>query len=199
MSVQIIGPKLNFDPADQIHGLARAVYAAKYGEEILIPPSTLRAWWTHNDQIFWLAMTDETLVGYVSLLPLNVTAFERTIAPDFDENQDVTPDQIAAYDKPGQYSAFLSSIVVREEYRGTGVSRQLRLGVLKSLSQLWAEGKCVSRLSAEVLSTEGQAMVRSLGMEFLMESQAQTKLFYGELTAQRIDDLMQMLEARSQT
>jgi GNAT superfamily N-acetyltransferase len=197
MSVQIIGPKLNFDPADQIHGLARAVYAAKYGEEILIPPNTLRAWRSRNDQIFWLAMTDETLVGYVSLLPLNDTAFERTIAPDFDENQDVTADQIAAYDKPGNYAAFLSSIVVREAYRGTGVSQQLRLAVLKSFLQFWSEGKCVSRLSAEVLSTEGQAMVQSLGMKFLMLSQAKTKLFYGELTEQRINDLIQMLETRN--
>jgi GNAT superfamily N-acetyltransferase len=159
MSVSYIGSSLEVDPANDIFRLASSVYSST----TLLPASTLSGWYERNSEVFWIARDGEKLVAYMTMLPLSHDAFASTLEPQFDE-KGLSASDVLRYSKDGDYFGFVSSIVVHPDYRGSGVSRELRAYFLDTLVNWWTCGRRIVRLSAEALNDRGASMMESLGL-----------------------------------
>jgi hypothetical protein len=137
-----------------------------YGPSSALPVSLLQTWYERNRSIFRIAVVEEDLiVGYLSALPLCEHIFRKTLEPDFQENiigaADIQPSFC-----PADGGIFLSSIVVKPEYRRrTPASLHLRLAFIADLIDECTKATQLLRISAQALSPEGQACMRSLGLK----------------------------------
>jgi GNAT superfamily N-acetyltransferase len=159
MPVSYVGPSLEVDPAHDIFRLASSVYSTT----TLLPASALSSWYKRNQEVFWIARDGDELIAYMTMLPLSPEAFAATLEPQFDERR-LSASDVLCYSNDGNYFGFVSSIVVHPDYRGSGVSRQLRAYFLNTLLNWWGCGRRIVRISAEALNDRGASMMKSLGL-----------------------------------
>ena len=172
------GQECRDDPCAALQELA----VQNYGPSSALPASLLRGWYEKNTSIFRIAMTSENLVaGYISSLPLFETIFERTIDPDFEEKF-ITAQDIDTSLCSSDGGVFISSIVVAPEYqKHTPTSLLLRLALIEDLIRERSREKQTVRISAQALSTKGEACMGSLGMEAGGFTTTGWKIYYGKL------------------
>src|SRR4051812_35607333 len=99
------------NPVDEIYALVRTVYP----EDKVLNPCILNTWFSANYNIFWLAYSENMLVGYLSIIPLEPTKFKQLYKPNFDEKTIFASDVIPSFDDATNF--LLSSIVVHQDYR----------------------------------------------------------------------------------
>ncbi len=168
-----------------------------YGPSLALPVSRLRSWYEKNNSIFRIAVTAENFVaGYISSLPLFPEIFERTLDPDFQESF------IAAEDINTSFCAFdgglfISSIVVAPCYQSSSpVSLLLRLALVEDLiSECSKENKGI-RISAQTISTKGEACIKSLGLEACGVTTSGWKIYYGKLGRVDLQRVLQQLQQK---
>ena len=160
-----------------------------------LPVSLLRDWYEKNASIFRIAVTtDNSVVGYISTLPLRLNIFKQTIDPDFQESI-ITAEDINTSLCPSDGGVFLSSIAVAPEYQKCSpTSLLLRLALIEDLiRECSAENQSV-RISAQALSVKGEACMSSLGMKASGFTTAGWRVYYGKLgreTLYRIQEELQ--------
>ncbi len=178
-SIRIVrGHECRDDPCSALQGLA----VQNYGPFTALPVSLLRSWYEKNRSIFKMAVTSEnSVVGYLLCLPLFVNIFEGTLGSDFQENS-IAADDIDSSLCSVSGSVFISSIVVAPEYRRRSpASLLLRLAFIEDLIRGCPEEKQTVRISAQALSPEGEACMRSLGLQACGSIAAGWKVYYGQL------------------
>ena len=178
-NVQIVrGQECRDDPCAALQELA----VQNYGPSSALPASLLRGWYEKNTSIFRIAMTSKNLVaGYISSLPLFETIFERTLNPDFEEKF-ITAKDIDTSLCSSDGGVFISSIVVAPEYqKHTPTSLLLRLALIDDLIRECSREKKAVRISAQALSTKGEACMGSLGMKARGFTTTGWKIYYGKL------------------
>jgi len=172
------GHECRDDPCSALQEVA----AQNYGPSTALPVSFLRSWYEKNASIFRIAVTSEnSVVGYLSTLPLRLNVFNRTIDPDFQESI-ITAEDIDTSLCPSDGGVFLSSIAVAPAYqKQSSASLLLRLALIEDLiSECSAENQTV-RISAQALSVKGEACMRSLGMKARGFTTAGWRVYYGKL------------------
>jgi ribosomal protein S18 acetylase RimI-like enzyme len=178
-SIRIVrGPACRDDPCAALHGLA----VQNYGPISALPVSLLRNWYEKNNSIFRIAVTSEnSVVGYLSSLPLLANIFIRTLESDFQESS-INADDIDTSLWPANGGVFISSIVVAPEYqKQSPASLLLRLAFIEDLIGDCFEKNQAVRISAQALSPKGEACMRSLGMQAWDLTAAGWKVYYGQL------------------
>jgi len=173
------GHECRDDPCSALQELA----AQNYGSSSALPVSLLRSWYETNASIFRIAVTSKnSVVGYVSTLPLRLNAFNRTIDPDFQERV-ITAEDIDTALCSADGGFFLSSIAVAPEYqKQSPASLLLRLALIEDLiNECSAENQMV-RISAQALSVKGEACMRSLGMKARGFTTTGWRVYYGTLS-----------------
>ena len=172
------GHECKDDPCSALQELA----AQNYGPSTALPVSLLRSWYEKNASIFRIAVTSEnSVIGYISTLPLRLNIFNRTSDPDFQE-MFITVEEIDTSLCPPDGGVFLSSITVAPEYqKWSPTSLLLRLALIEDLiRECIAENQTV-RISAQALSVKGEACMRSLGMKARGFTTAGWRVYYGKL------------------
>jgi ribosomal protein S18 acetylase RimI-like enzyme len=125
--------------------------------------------------------SDNSVVGYISTLPLRLNVFNRTIDPDFQESI-ITAEDIDTSLCPSDGGVFLSSIAVAPEYqRQSPASLLLRLALIEDLIGECVEENQTVRISAQALSVKGEACMRSLGMKARGFTTVGWRVYYGKL------------------
>ena len=172
------GQECRDDPCAALQELA----VQNYGPSSALRASLLRGWYEKNTSIFRIAMTSENLVaGYISSLPLFERIFERTLDPDFEEKF-ITAQDIDTSLCSSDGGVFISSIVVAPEYqKHTPTSLLLRLALIDDLIRECSREKQTVRISAQALSTKGEACMGSLGMKAGGLTTTGWKIYYGKL------------------
>ena len=172
------GQECRDDPCAALQELA----VQNYGPSSALPASLLQGWYEKNTSIFRIAMTSENLVaGYISSLPLVATIFEQTLDPDFQEKF-ITAQDIDTSLCSSDGGVFISSIVVAPEYqKHTPTSLLLRLALIDDLIRECSREKQTVRISAQALSTKGEACMGSLGMKACGFTTTGWKIYYGKL------------------
>lgn len=172
------GQECRDDPCSVLQELA----AQNYGPLSALPVSLLRSWYEKNTSIFRIAVTSEnSVVGYISSLPLRLNIFNQTIDADFHESI-ITAEDIDTSLCSSDGGVFISSIAVASEYqKWSPASLLLRLALIKDLiSECSVENQTV-RISAQALSVKGEACMRSLGMKARGFTTAGWRVYYGKL------------------
>jgi ribosomal protein S18 acetylase RimI-like enzyme len=172
------GHECRDDPCSALQEIA----AQNYGPSTALPVSFLRTWYEKNASIFRIAVTsDNSVVGYISTLPLRLNMFNRTIYPDFQE-MFITAEEIETSLCPSDGGVFLSSIAVAPEYqKRSPASLLLRLALIEDfINECSAENQIV-RISAQALSVKGEACMRSLGMKARGFTTTGWRVYYGKL------------------
>ena len=178
-SIRIVrGHECRDDPCAALQGLA----VQSYGPSAALPVSLLRSWYEKNGSIFRIAVTSEnSVVGYLSSLPLLANIFKSTLESDFQENS-IGADDIDTSLCSASGGIFISSIVVAPEYqRQSPVSLLLRLAFIEDLIGDCFEENQAVRFSAQALSPKGEACMRSLGMRARDRTTAGWTVYYGRL------------------
>ena len=172
------GQEYRDDPCSALQSLA----AQNYGLSSALPVSLLRSWYEKNTSIFRIAVTSEnSVVGYISTLPLRLNMFNRTVDPDFQEII-ITAEDIDTTLCSSEGGVFLSSIAVAPEYqKQSPASLLLRLALIEDLIRECAEENQTVRISAQALSVKGEACMRSLGMRARGFTTAGWRVYYGKL------------------
>ena len=172
------GHECRDDPCPALQEIA----AQNYGPSTALPVSFLRSWYGKNASIFRIAVTsDNSVVGYISTLPLRLNMFNRTIDPDFQE-MFITAEEIDTSLCPSDGGVFLSSIAVAPEYqKQSPASLLLRLALIEDLIRECSAKNQMVRISAQALSVKGEACMRSLGMKARGFTTAGWRVYYGKL------------------
>ena len=172
------GNECRDDPCSALQEIA----AQNYGPSTALPVSFLRTWYEKNASIFRIAVTsDNSVVGYISTLPLRLNMFNRTISPDFQE-MFITAEDIDTSLCPSYGGVFLSSIAVAPEYQKCSpTSLLLRLALIEDLIRECSAESQMVRISAQALSVKGEACMRSLGMMARGSTTAGWRVYYGKL------------------
>jgi hypothetical protein len=172
------GHECRDDPCSALQEIA----AQNYGPSTALPVSFLRTWYEKNASVFRIAVTsDNSVVGYISTLPLRLNMFNRTISPDFQE-MFITAEDIDTSLCPSYGGVFLSSIAVAPEYQKCSpTSLLLRLALIEDLIRECSAESQMVRISAQALSVKGEACMRSLGMMARGFTTAGWRVYYGKL------------------
>ncbi len=172
------GHECRDDPCSALQELA----AQNYGPSSALPVSLLRSWYRKNASIFRIAVTsDNSVVGYISTLPLRLNMFNRTIDPDFQESI-ITAEDIITSLCSSNGGVFLSSIAVAPEYqKRSPTSLLLRLALIEDLIRECSAENQTVLISAQALSVKGEACMRSLGMKARGLTTAGWRIYYGKL------------------
>ena len=170
--------------------------ARVYGPDVLLPLSTLEMWHARAKRIFWTAWSDCNLIGYLTVLPLSDAGFAKTLRDDFDEKQ-LFPIEIVAYSREAPNHLFFSSIVVDPSSHGAAnISRLLRRQFAHDILAMITDGFSFDRISAEALNERGAAMVESLGMDYLLDTRAGSKIFCRPLSSEALLRSVEKLDAK---
>jgi len=190
------GQECRDDPCSALQELA----AQNYGPSSALPASVLRSWYEKNTSIFRIAVTSEnSVVGYISTLPLLANVFNWTIEPDFQERF-VTAEDIDTALCSSDGGVFLSSIVVAPEYqKQSPASLLLRLALIEDLIGGCSEENQSVRISAQALSVKGEACMRSLGMKARGFTTAGWRVYYGKLDRAALYSLQGELQRKFAT
>lgn len=187
------GQECRDDPCSALQDLA----VQNYGSSSALPVSLLRSWYEKNPSIFRIAVTSEnSVVGYISTLPLRLNIFNRTIDPDFQETI-ITTEDIHTSLCPSDGGVFLSSIAVAPEYqKQSPASLLLRLALIEDLIRECSVENQTIRISAQALSVKGEACMRSLGMKARGFTTAGWRVYYGKLDRAALYSLQRELQRK---
>lgn len=187
------GQEYREDPCSALQSLA----AQNYGPSSALPVSLLRSWYENNPSIFRIAVTSEnSVVGYISTLPLFTNIFNRTIDPDFQESI-ITAEDIDTSLCPSNGGVFLSSIAVAPEYqKRSPASLLLRLALIEDLIRECSAENQTVRISAQALSVKGEACMKSLGMKARGLTTAGWRVYYGKLGREALYSIQEELQRK---
>ena len=187
------GNECRDDPCSALQELA----AQNYGPSTALPVSFLRTWYEKNASIFRIAVTSEnSVVGYISTLPLRLKLFNRTIDNDFQESI-ITAEDINTSLCSSNGGIFLSSIAVAPEYqKWSPASLLLRLTLIEDLINECSTENQTVRISAQALSVKGEACMRSLGMKARGFTTAGWRIYYGKLDRAALYSLQRELQRK---
>jgi hypothetical protein len=171
--------------------------AQNYGPSTALPVSLLRGWYEKNASIFRIAVTsDNSVVGYISTLPLRLNIFKQTIDPDFQESI-ITAEDIITSLCSSIGGVFLSSIAVAPEYqKWSPASLLLRLALIEDLIRECSAKNQTVRISAQALSIKGEACMRSLGMKARGLTTAGWRVYCGKLGREALYSIQEELQRK---
>lgn len=137
-----------------------------------------------NPYIYAMLKDRGEIVGYVNFSPVTSGAYERLRAGEIDTF--VTGDDVVPFSDGAIYDIYLSSIVVREDYRGKGFAGYLLHAVIAKWSELEAEhGITVRRIIADAISPGGARLCEALGLRCIARTDRGTSTY--ELILQPFD------------
>ncbi len=134
-----------------------------------------------NPYIYTMLKDRGEIVGYINFSPVTEGAYERLRSGEIDtfvSGADILPmrDHTA-------YDIYLSSIVVREDYRGRGCAGRMMRAVVSEWAELAARrGITVRRIIADAISPGGVRLCESLGLRCVAHTDRGTSTY--ELTLQ---------------
>jgi ABC-type ATPase with predicted acetyltransferase domain len=188
----------SYNPCREIFDLASMIYPA----DVVVSLQILLRWYTANSDIFFVALVDGKLVGYISVIPLTERKFMELYSPDFDEKS-ITSEDILPFSDSRHF--FQSSIVVHPDYRSGshGISRFLRINTLTELltqcEKAEAQNKqeiVTVKMAGEAITRKGEYMVQSIGLKFVAETSPGNKLYAGEYTSKDLQNRTEALSAK---
>jgi hypothetical protein len=109
----------------------------------------------------------------------------------------IYPDDIDTRFYPAKGGVFISSIAVAQDYQQQSpASLLLRLALIEDLIGQVPGGNQVARISAQVLSPQGEACMRSLGLQAHGLTNAGWKVYHGTLEKTDLVNIRQELQRK---
>lgn len=184
----------NHNPCKDINALAATIYDS----DAVLSADILERWYSADPHIFWLAYNNESLVGYLSLIPLHEVQYQKIFATDFDERT-ITAENVLPFDDATHF--LLSSIAIHPAYRSKSatasahlnsikISRELRVNMLidlfhkrnvaPNIPMQASQIKAVC-IASEAITVQGEYMLQSLGLKYHSETRPGNKVYFGEI------------------
>lgn len=131
---------------------------------------TRRAWYTVNNQIDYVVVQNEVVMGYVSITPYTEEALEARMAGK--GSAAMHPSDILPF-HPGSYDVFIG-IATRDVPHRARYSKRLIFGVRRVLEEWAMNGIVIRRMCAVSAEKDGQELCDVLGFERLPSKEGDT-------------------------
>jgi hypothetical protein len=148
-----------------------------------------KAWFLRNPSIYTFLLAEGRLVGYVNAMPLVDAAFQAVLNGRCNDGH-IDPAWIRAYDEPGSYRVYLSTIAVLPDFRRVSAFWLLAMAFRKKADSLRERGIVVEELASVVWTDEGCQICKALGMRHLGPHRRKGDVYYGRLEGSRLPDCL---------
>jgi len=136
------------------------------------------SWYKINPDIYFMLKDIKlnTVVGYINVAPITENCFEKILKGKL-RADDVNEDSILAYDFHGIYYLYFISIVVNPLYRSFGAINKLTDAVISKIIDLSKQEIYFKAMVADALKSEGEKYCRMFGMDFITDSNHDSKIY----------------------
>lgn len=178
--------------------LAKQVYKSS----IVISSEQLLQWYRRNPFIWILARLNDHIIGYMSVIPLKLKAFSKTLKIEYDEIRDIDEDDIRNWNDQSNepYSLYICSIVVHPQYQKRSDFPVFYLMMKKFLETVlfYSERQIViEQWSACAVTQAGCHILENyFGMKCIVDDNHQHKIYYGKTNILLFRELLQKLETK---
>ena len=133
-------------------------------------------YYAKNDQIYTMLLYDDHVIGYMNFSPISEEKYDE-IATGKSIDTSICAQDICSYEEDHVYSAYLSSIVIDEQYRNNGLGNLLIKILTDKIAELYDKKIFFKRIIADVLNDAGMALARNFGLQALKTTQNNSVLF----------------------
>ena len=126
--------------------------------------------------LFFKDLKTNQIVGNIDVSPITDECYELIRSGKF-RDREITPDMVLSYDMPALYNLYFSGIMIREEYRNTGLFLYMFNKVVKMFKELGEREVFPRRMIADAVTSNGIKFCQLFGMKKVMESAHSSTLY----------------------
>lgn len=147
-----------------------------YNDKYHITEKKERSYLERNPYIYFVALYNNKLVGYINFSPITIEMYEKIKTGTFIDTI-IEKEDILTYEDNKEYINYFSSVVVDTEYQGYGIGNMLIESVKKFVLNIEKErGIKINKIIADVISKDGMTLVSKLGLKVIKESNHNSKI-----------------------
>lgn len=166
----IDGDEVTLDLVKQCIDLDNLVYPGDY----LVDFSVSKHYFEKNPYIYYMAVLDDQLVGYVNFCPVKDSFYNKMKSGKYIDTI-LTGNDILKYEMNKEYSNYFASIVIHKDYQHYGLANKLMEKIKERIGKLKLERNItIKRIVADVLNDGGKKLVSKLGLKEIYKSNHNT-------------------------
>ncbi len=159
-SIKIISSDINKKMIQEALLLDKKYYPPEYHLSL----AQCLGYFEKNNQIYIMLENNNHVMGYLNFSPITEEKYNE-IASGNCIDTTIRSDDICQYEPNHIYSAYLSSIVIEENYRNLGYGNLLLKILAKKIIDLFDEKIYFKRIIADVLNDAGRALAINFGLQ----------------------------------
>ena len=140
-----------------------------------------------NNQIYIMLVNNDHVIGYLNFSPITEDKYDE-LASGSCIDTSIQSKDICQYQCNHIYSAYLSSIVVDEQYRSLGYGNMLLRALSEKIINLYDKGIYFKRIIADVLNDAGKALAINWGLQEKKATKNGSTLFETFLIPLKMDE-----------
>ncbi len=149
---------------------------SEYPSEYHLTPNTCLAYLKKNHYIYIMLKDGAEVVGYINFSPVTESTYEAMRSGEMVDVA-INADDLLAYEKGGYYDAYLSSILLKKEYRGNRYSILMLNKLAELICDLAEKGIFIRRIVADVISEIGAIVCSKFGLKKIIGSNHSSNIY----------------------
>lgn len=155
---------------------ALALDITEYPQAYHLTLQTCFDYFDKNNNIYIMLLDGVSVVGYINFSSVTESTYEK-MRTGLMLDVEIPSSEIVNYDKSGLYDAYLSSILLKREYRGKRYSTLMLQKLAEVLCELAERGIFIRRIVADVISKVGGIVCSKFGFKQIGESNHSSRIF----------------------
>lgn len=171
-----LATQITMDMIEQALRLDRKYYPTQYW----LSMEQCRGYFAKNDRIYTMLVDDGRVVGYLNFSPIVERKYNE-IASGKCLDTTIMPDDIETYRAGNAYYAYLSSVVIDEQYRGRGYANLFIKSLSDQIVSLYRQNIYIRRIVADVLNDGGEKVATNFGLQKAIRTENNSVIYQAEL------------------
>lgn len=151
--------------------------------DLIAEPQISFEWYLLNKYTH-IAVKDEeteTVVGYITALPIFEDLYDEILLGNFKDNE-LTTDQIREYNFPDLYKLYISSVCIHPHYQNTDVLLIMYKELMRIIIELaWGLEIYIMDVVAEASTEKGKKFCETVGMKKVVDTEHKTEIYEGKI------------------
>ena len=158
-----------------------------YPEEYHLSLAQCLGYFERNNQIYIMLVNNDHVIGYLNFSPITEDKYDE-LASGSCIDTSIRSEDICKYKSKHIYSAYLSSIVIDEQYRSLGYGNMLLRALAEKIINLYDKRIFFKRIIADVLNDAGKALAINFGLQEKKATKNGSTLFETSLIPLKMDE-----------
>lgn len=147
-----------------------------YPEEYHLSLEQCLGYFEKNNQIYIMMVYDNHVIGYLNFSPITEEKYDE-LATGSCIDTSIRSEDIRQYKPNHIYSAYLSSVVIDEQFRNLGYGNLLLKALANRIINLFDKKIYFKRIIADVLNDAGKALAINFGLQEKKATKNRSMLF----------------------